>query len=224
MRHRGTNISESLIKWQQFLFNTLGPRQNGRHLVDDLFKCIFVNENVLIWIKISLKFVPKVTINNIPALVKIMAWSWLYCRRIYASLGLDELRKFENICKQGVILYQSLCVKPNKSVNHQLRGHTWNMALIEFIWVRSRNCVCLVTWFCYQLIAKPGNKAAAVSWPDPYIIKPKVHPKSIKFYLHFHICDFRHSLLAEVADICSSIIVENPEERSSYSPPTSPKY
>ena len=25
------------------------------------------------------------------------------------------------------------------------------------IWVRSRNCGCLVTWFCYQLIAKPGN-------------------------------------------------------------------
>ena len=36
------------------------------------------------------------------------------------------------------------------------------------IWVRSRNCGCLVTWFCYQLIAKPGNKTAAVSWPDPY--------------------------------------------------------
>ena len=27
----------------------------------------------------------------------------------------------------------------------------------------------LVTWFCYQLIAKPGNKTAAVSWPDPNI-------------------------------------------------------
>ena len=37
-----------------------------------------------------------------------------------------------------------------------------------FIWVRSRNCGCLVTWFCYQLIAKPGNKTAAVLWPDPY--------------------------------------------------------
>ena len=36
------------------------------------------------------------------------------------------------------------------------------------IWVRSRNCVCLVTWFCYQLIAKPGNKTATLPWPDPY--------------------------------------------------------
>ena len=34
--------------------------------------------------------------------------------------------------------------------------------------VRSQKCSCLVTWFCYQLIAKPGNKTAAPSWPDPY--------------------------------------------------------
>ena len=50
-------------------FNTLRPRQNGRHFADDIFKCIFLNENVLISIKISLKFVPKGQINNIPALV-----------------------------------------------------------------------------------------------------------------------------------------------------------
>ena len=37
-----------------------------------------------------------------------------------------------------------------------------------FIWVRSQKCVCLVTWFCYQLIVKPGNKTAAPPWPDPY--------------------------------------------------------
>ena len=43
----------------------------------------------------------------------------------------------------------------------------FNMSHIV-IWVRSRNCGCLVTWFCYQLIAKPGNKTAAVLWPDPY--------------------------------------------------------
>ena len=42
--------------------------------------------------------------------------------------------------------------------------------LYKNIWVRSRNCGCLVTWFCYQLIAKPGNKTAAVSWPDPYVL------------------------------------------------------
>ena len=54
--------------------NTLRPRQNGRHFTDDIFKCIFLNENAGILLKISLKFVPKVRINNIPALVQIMAW------------------------------------------------------------------------------------------------------------------------------------------------------
>ena len=55
-------------------FNTLRPRQNGRHFADDNFKRIFLNENVRISIKISLKFVPEEPINNIPALVQIIAW------------------------------------------------------------------------------------------------------------------------------------------------------
>ena len=54
--------------------NTLRPRQDGRHFADDIFKCIFLNENVWIPIKISLKFVSKGPINNIPAMVQIMAW------------------------------------------------------------------------------------------------------------------------------------------------------
>ena len=45
-------------------------------------------------------------------------------------------------------------------------------ALYVDIWVRSRNCGCLVTWFCYQLIAKPGNKTATTSWPDWYYPLP----------------------------------------------------
>ena len=47
--------------------NTLRPRQNGRHLPDDIFKYIFLNENVWISIKISLQFVSKGPINNIPS-------------------------------------------------------------------------------------------------------------------------------------------------------------
>ena len=55
-------------------FNTLKPRQDGRHFSDDIFKRIFLNQNVRIPINISLEFVPKGPINNIPALVEIMAW------------------------------------------------------------------------------------------------------------------------------------------------------
>ena len=49
-------------------------KKNRRHFADDIFNCISVNENVWIPIKISLKFVPHGPINNIPALVQIMAW------------------------------------------------------------------------------------------------------------------------------------------------------
>ena len=49
--------------------NTLRPEQNGRYFADDIFKRIFLNENELISLKISLKFVLKGPINNIPALV-----------------------------------------------------------------------------------------------------------------------------------------------------------
>ena len=59
-----------------FNINTFGPRQNGRHFADDTLKCIFLNKNVRLLIKISLKFVPKGPINNIPALVQVMAWHW----------------------------------------------------------------------------------------------------------------------------------------------------
>ena len=57
-----------------YIINTLRQRWNRRHFADDVFKYIFQNENVWISIKISLKFVPKGSINDIPVLVHIMAW------------------------------------------------------------------------------------------------------------------------------------------------------
>ena len=52
--------------------NISRPRRNGRHFPYDIFKCILLNENVWIKIKISLSFAPKGLINNIPSLVQIM--------------------------------------------------------------------------------------------------------------------------------------------------------
>ena len=79
------------------------PGQNGGRFADDVFRWIFMNEKFCILIKISLKFVPKGSIDNIPAL-----WQWLganqatshyldhwvmifFYWRIYASLGLNKL-------------------------------------------------------------------------------------------------------------------------------------
>ena len=68
------NIAKQNLTGYPTILNTLRPRQDGRHFPDDIFKCIFLNENVRISIDISLKFVSKGLINNIPALIQIMAW------------------------------------------------------------------------------------------------------------------------------------------------------
>ena len=92
------------------------PGQNGRNFADVIFKCIFLNENVWISNKFSMKFVTKGPINNIPAMVQTMAWRRsgdkplsepmmvsLYWR-IYASLGINELKA----CHVGFMTVNSL--------------------------------------------------------------------------------------------------------------------
>ena len=66
-KHYGHKLQQNTTKHEPrvLLFNTLRPRQNGRYFAEDIFKCIFLNENAWISLKISL---------NIPALVQIMAW------------------------------------------------------------------------------------------------------------------------------------------------------
>ena len=56
--------------------NSSPPGQNGRHFPDDIFKCIFVNEKFWILIQISLNFVPRGPIDDMWALVQVMAWRW----------------------------------------------------------------------------------------------------------------------------------------------------
>ena len=82
-------------------FNSSPPGQNGRHFADDTFREIFMNEKFCKSIRISLKFVAKVSIDNNWALVKIMTWHRLgdkplsepmihWC--IYVALGGDEIK------------------------------------------------------------------------------------------------------------------------------------
>ena len=52
---------KQMLNDPQHLWATLNipePRQNGRHFADDIFKCIFFNENFWILHNISLKYVP----------------------------------------------------------------------------------------------------------------------------------------------------------------------
>ena len=79
-------------------------------LADDTFKCKFFNENILISIKISLKFVPKGPINN---------FQHILYRRIYASLGLHD-----KWCETGNGYYKrSLFTSPHAHNTWHVFGH-----------------------------------------------------------------------------------------------------
>ena len=58
------NIPALAILFRLPSVNTLRPRQNGHHFPEDIFKWIFLNENVWISINISWKFVPKGPITS----------------------------------------------------------------------------------------------------------------------------------------------------------------
>ena len=73
MPSRGSMLCPVTKCLNSLSLNTLEARQNYRHFPEDIFKCILLPANVCISIKISLKFVPKGPINNISALVQIMA-------------------------------------------------------------------------------------------------------------------------------------------------------
>ena len=100
--------------------NTLRPRQNGRHFTDAIFKCTFMYENIWASIKISLKFVPTGPVNNIPALVQIMA-----CRRP-GDKPLSE--------PMMVSLLTHICVARPQWVNTQFCPHSC-LASSHAVWV-----------------------------------------------------------------------------------------
>ena len=90
--------------------------------------------------------------------------------------SIDHLQKFEEVFVNYVIYAQCM-------------------------WVRSQNCGFLVTWFCYQLIAKPGNKTAAVSWPDP-------STQSLFNSFHWiYSLLFSHTILGHISGSTSTLVM-----------------
>ena len=105
-------------------------------------------------------------------------------------------------------LIVKLCWKPRPSINR----YRWEMIslfcdmilycclfsqdihqryVFENCMSQTWRCGCLVTWFCCQLIAKPGNKTAAPSWPDPYLYPSWANELScctFKYYSYADCC------------------------------------
>ena len=98
--------------------NKFTPARNGQHFTDDIFKRIFMNENVWISIKISMKFVPKGPINNIRALAQKMVW------RHSGNRSLSE--------PMMVSLPTHICVTRFQWVNWMLRIE-WNIYSLDLV-------------------------------------------------------------------------------------------
>ena len=60
--------------WRSLALTHLALDKMDATVADDIFKCIFLNENNRTTIKMSVKFVPWSPIDNKPAYVQVMAW------------------------------------------------------------------------------------------------------------------------------------------------------
>ena len=102
----GSNVSKWNYIWKRntLLCNTSRQRENCQHFADNIFKCVSMNENLWVLDKFSLKYIPWGLVDNMAALVQIIAWHQsgdrqlsavmmvMFCWHIYASLGLSDLR------------------------------------------------------------------------------------------------------------------------------------
>ena len=59
--------------WYNVFVNLFRQDQNGSHFADDIFKCILLMKTCYILIRILLKFVPDVPVENTSALVQVKA-------------------------------------------------------------------------------------------------------------------------------------------------------
>ena len=139
--------------WYPQAFNPLRPRQDGRHFADDIFTCIFFNENGCILIKFSLKYVHKGLIDNNPALVQIMAW------RRPGDKPLSEpmvVRSLTHICVTQPQWVKQKDISELAVVNTKVpnAGSEWQAKLHILFWhltVYSQNRIiyCHFDWFRY---------------------------------------------------------------------------
>ena len=131
--------------------NTLRPRQNGHRFPDNIFKCIFLNENVWILIKISLKFVPKGPINDIPSLVQTMAWRRSGDRPLSEPMMVSLLRHIcvalpqwikDHMCViSDLLTLDTRYHRPNDSAPHGIAVFKiTTICLARDLWKLSRSC------------------------------------------------------------------------------------
>ena len=91
-------------------------------------------------------------ISVISILPKLISQCWTQMRLLYILIFMISAWAFSSFSLSSM----------------QCCPNTLDIVYHTDIWVTSWRWCCLVTWFCYHLIAKPGNETAAPSCPDSY--------------------------------------------------------
>ena len=157
-----------------FFFYSLAPErfeQNFRWLI---FKLISVTDGWGISCKIALRWMPLDLTDDESTLVQVMAWCcqatshylsqcWPRFMSPYGVtrsqwVNLTWLTKCHSSKLIQKFLPISICSTSSFTCRRMLSNGTWD---------GSWRCNCLVSWFCYQLIAKSGNKTAMAPCLDP---------------------------------------------------------
>ena len=167
---------------------TLRPRQNGRRFPDDTFNRIFMNENVRISIKISLKFVPKGPINNYPALVQIMAWRQSGNKPLSEPMKVSLLThicvtrpKWVNFNSPDMLMIFLLIPRILASPGYQ-QPYTQTRFSNVFLWMKS----LVFSWKClqklvpkYQVTIDNGlapDRWQAITWTNVDPVYWRIYP------------------------------------------------
>ena len=120
--------------------NLSRPGQNGRHFGDDIFKRIFLIEYTQISKQISLKYVPWRLIDNISALVQIMAWHrpgfWSF-KLIYVLPVRTHFNKILSKVEENEKFESAIGAMRNK----MFRDHSVNICTYEYLHIYT-TCSC----------------------------------------------------------------------------------
>ena len=151
--------------------NILRPDQNGCHFADDIFKCIFLNENYCILLLISLEFVHRGSTGNISVLILEIHW------HITSNKLLTHWDQVTHICVSKLTIIASdnglspgrrqaiIWKKCWNIVNSKLRNKIqWNLKQNSYIFIQENAFESVVC-----------EKAAILSRPQ-CVNQPTDHP------------------------------------------------
>ena len=102
-------------------FDTLKPEQNCQYFAVDISKCIFVNQDDIVWTEIPFKYLPNGPNNNRSSNLKVIAWhrigdmSMALCWDYYMYSSLSFVQGCSIYIANALEILQS-CSKPSMSL------------------------------------------------------------------------------------------------------------